>query len=356
MPGEELTGRNKKILWWIFLLAAASAAACAWFLTSASREASRAATVAPATVPQPPRRISSLGRIEPFDGIVRVSARSLSGQPSIVSELRVKEGDWVKAGQILAVLDSRPQLEAVVHDLDARVAVAQQRLAVAKAGGKKADTTAGQAEIARLEAVLANARQEADRYEDLYRKGSATVTERDQRRVLVDTTVQAINVAKARVAGVDEIREADVNLAEAEVRSAQASVARAGVEVEVSVVRAPSAGRVLKVNARKGEEVGPKGIVELGRTDRMCVIAEVFESDVNRVQVGQAATITGEALKAPLHGKVEFIGMQVAKDNLAQTDPVSLSDARVVEVKIRLNESEEASRLIHGQVTALIEP
>ena len=94
----------------------------------------------------------------------------------------------------------------------------------------------------------------------------------------------------------------------------------------------------------------------MGRTDQMYVIAEVVESDVSRVRVGQRATISGEALCAPLHGQVAFIGMQVARDNIAQTDPVSLQDSRVVEVKIRLDESQEAARLIHGQVTAVIEP
>ena len=48
------------------------------------------------------------------------------------------------------------------------------------------------------------------------------------------------------------------------------------------------------------------------------------------------------------HGKVESIGQQVAKDDMSQTDPVSLSDARVVEVKVRLDNSNTASRLIHG--------
>jgi hypothetical protein len=45
----------------------------------------------------------------------------------------------------------------------------------------------------------------------------------------------------------------------------------------------------------------------------------------------------------------------VAKDSLTSTDPVSISDARVVEVKIRLDDNDEAARLIHAQVTAIIQ-
>jgi HlyD family secretion protein len=88
----------------------------------------------------------------------------------------------------------------------------------------------------------------------------------------------------------------------------------------------------------------------------MYVIAEVFESDVDRLRLGQKATITSEAFKDALHGAVDSIGSQVAKQDIQPTDPVSFSDARVVEVKVRLDESEKASHLIHGKVTVVIEP
>jgi HlyD family secretion protein len=346
-----LTGKGRQFIWWTLLLIAVAAGV--WFYTRPGEQQKAAASAPPF---QQPSRIASRGKIEPLDGIIRVSARSISGQPSIVGDLRVKEGDHVRTGQIIAVLDSYHQMEAVVRDLQAQVAVAEQRVADVKAGGKKADKAAGEAEIARLEALLANERQEADLYEDLFRKGSATIGERDQRQVAVAATVQAINAAKARVSGVDEVRDVDVKLAEEEVRASQANVARAEAELQASTVHAPCDGQVLSVRAHRGEEVGPEGLVELVRTDRMYVIAEVVESDVSRVKVGQSATITGAALKEPLHGKVESIGMRVGKDTLYPTDPVALLDARVVEVKIRLDPSEEAARLIHGQVTAIIEP
>ena len=343
-----------KTLFWSFCLVAVGAGASFWFFGTSARQAASAAT--PVKTPAMPGRVASMGRIEPLDGTVEVSARSLSGQPSIVSDLLVKEGDWVKTGQLIAVLDSHRQMEAAVQDLEARAMVAEQRVATVRAGGKKSDAAMALAEIARLQAVLDDARQDVERYDALYSRGSATVTERNTRRILAETTVQAINREKARVTGVDEVRDSDVKLAEAELESARASVAHAKAESEASRILAPSEGRVLKINAHKGEEVGAHGLLELGRTDRMYVVAEVYESDVKRVHVGQAATMTSEALKVPLHGKVEYIGVNVGKDSLAGLDPVSLTDARVIQVKIRLDESEDAARLIHGQVTALIEP
>jgi HlyD family secretion protein len=340
-------------IWFILIFVAAAVAAGLWLLQNGARAGSQAKTAPPRTVGQP-ASVSCLGRVEPREGILRVSARSLSGQASIVGKLNVREGEWVKEGQELAILDSRPQLEATVRELETRVAVAQNRLAVVKTGARQGDVAAGNAEIARLQAILANQQTDLDRTELLFQKQAATITDRDQKRVAVTSTVQTIAAAKSKLESLQEIRQADVDLAEAEVRAATAGVARAAAELEAAVIRAPFDARVLKIQARPGETVGPKGILELGRTDRMYVIAEVLESDVSRVKVGQSATITGEALTAPWHGTVEFIGYQVAKDDVAQTDPVSLTDSRVIEVKVRLDHALDAARLIHGLVTVVI--
>jgi HlyD family secretion protein len=348
-----LKGIYGRVIWIILIVVVATTVGIALTIYSTTPQASRAITAA--SLPNAgPSKVASLGRIEPKDGILRVSARSLSGQPSIVSAIQVKEGDRVKAGQILAYLDSRRQLEAAVRDLDANVAVARNRLAQASTGAKQGDVAAQQAEIARLEGEVAYATNEFNRIQSLYEKGAATVVDRDHSRATLQSTTQMLNQARSRLTSLAEVRDVDVKLAEAGVQSALATAERARVELQASEVHAAIAGQVLKIYAHPGEEVGPQGILELARTDEMYVIAEVFESDVNRVEIGQAATITGEALKEPLHGKVDSIGLLVAKNNVLKTDPASLTDARVVEVKIRLDDSARAARLIYAKVTVVI--
>jgi HlyD family secretion protein len=86
------------------------------------------------------------------------------------------------------------------------------------------------------------------------------------------------------------------------------------------------------------------------------VVAEVYESDVARVKVGQKATITSRngAFTDTLTGQVEEIGWQIFKNNVLDDDPAANADARVVEVKIRLDNSDRVESLTNLQVDVTI--
>jgi len=143
---------------------------------------------------------------------------------------------------------------------------------------------------------------------------------------------------------------------ETRVRVAEAELAHARAELARASVRAPIAGRVLQVHTREGERVGDQGILELGATDRMFAIAEVYEDDVARVRVGQRARISSPALPTALTGSVDWIHLKVAKQDALGTDPAARKDARVVEVEIRLDDSAAAAALTNLQVEVEIEP
>jgi len=306
------------------------------------------------TVPQAPLGTSSLGRIQP-DETITIGGRSLSGQPSIVAELHVKDGDYIKAGQTIAVLDSLPQLEAARRQAESRVRVAEARLKQVMAGPKAADIAAQQAVIAQLEVELANATTRYARTESLYKSGVATQPALDQDRLPVDLIPHRIAEAKERLRSL-EIRQADIDVEAAALEAAKADVQRAMVESEAAVIRSPYNGMVMKVYAWRGGEIGPRGILELARVDRMYVIAEVAESDIQRVKVGQRAKITGYSLPKPIEGQVERLGLKVSRNSLVQDNPVNLTDARIVEVKIRLDDGSLVRNLIDAQVDVLIQP
>jgi HlyD family secretion protein len=152
----------------------------------------------------------------------------------------------------------------------------------------------------------------------------------------------------------DSVRDAmalALSVARAELRSAEA-------ELERTRVRSPIDGRVLEVHARDGERVEADGIVEVGRTQEMMAVGEVYETDVGRVRVGQRARVQSPALPRPLQGRVDRIGLKVGKMDALGTDPAARTDARVVEVEVRLDPEDGAlaASLTHLQVQVEFEP
>jgi HlyD family secretion protein len=347
--------KGRKLIWLLLILLAILVGAGGWALVHLNKGQETAAAPA-ATGSKQTTSIACLGHIEPEDGVMTLGARSLSGQPSIVAELRVKDGDLVKSGQILAVLNSKEQLESVLRQAEARVNVARNRLAQVKVGAKPSDVAAQQAEIGRLEAELANAQMEYRRYQQLRQKEVVPASALDPRRLLVETITQSLNQAKQRMTSLTEVRQVDVDLAAAELEAALADVNRARAELNQATIHSPVTGQVIRILAWPGEEVGPGGILELAKTDQMYVIAEVAEVDISRVQVGQSALVSSSALPTKIKGTVERIGTKIGKNAVLFTDPVSFNDTRVVEVKIRLEESKIAAGLIHAQVSVVINP
>ena len=329
-----------------------------------------------------PTAVSALGQIEPEGEIVRLSVPS-AAESSRVDKLLVQRGDRVKQGQVVAILDSYERAAAALDKAKTDVNIAQANLERVQAGAKQGDINAqksaidrleaelkGQiasqeAEIARLEAELENARVEYDRYQQLFNDGAISAQERDTRRLRVDTVSQQLQQARetlnrtiettqveraeaqARFESISEVRSVDVEVARAEQEQARAAVKQAQASLALTEVRSPIDGRVLKVDVRPGEVVGDRGIISVGQTERMYVVAEVYETDVDRIRLGQKAIVTGAAFAGELEGEVVQVGLEVRQQNVFESDPLVNTDNKVVEVKIRL--SPESSK----RVTAL---
>jgi HlyD family secretion protein len=329
------------------LTAAASGIACQ------SKQPSAAALPSQRTQPVEGGGIGCLGRIEAGEGIIRIATRGLGGQ-GIVKRLNVKQGDIVKTGQVLAELDSKEQLEATVRQAAAGIAVARQRLVQAQAGAKPSDIAAQQAEVERLQTELDNAQKEQQRYAAL--GNNVTASELDRLRLRVETTTRALTSAKQRLASLSEVRPVDVDLARAQVEEAVRNEARARAEYQSSVIYSPMDGRVVKIDTSPGEAVGADGLLEMAPLEPMYAIAEVAESDIHRVKVGQRATVKGDGLKNPIQGTVERVGVKVLQNQLMRVDPATFSDARVVEVWIKLDDSQSVADFIHMRVDVVIQP
>lgn len=326
-------------------------------------------------------KVTSLGRLEPETEIIKLSAPlALSGDR--LAELLVSEGERVKAGQTIAILDSRDRLRDAVQQAEEQVKVSQAKLDRVKAGAKLGEIQAQKERITRLEAELAgelktqaaaiarwqaevnNARSEYNRYQQLYREGAISISTLDSKGLVLATAREQLNEVRARqnrlddtlraqlaearanLAQIAEVRPVDVNAAQTEVDSAIAALARAKTELAQAYVRAPLDSQILKIQTRPGEKIGEAGIVELAQTERIIAVAEVYQSDIAKVKPGQPAAITGQAFEGIVRGEVYQIGLQVSRQNVFSDLPGENLDRRVVEVKIRLNP--EDSRRVAG--------
>jgi HlyD family secretion protein len=338
--------------------------------------------------------VSALGYLKPEGEIIRVSAPTdPRGAGSRVAELLVEEGDAVKAGQVIAILDNVASYEAALRQAQEEVKVAQANLADVRAGAKTGELNAQaatiaqlQAEaqgqlsaqaqtIARLQAELENARVEYQRYQALFTEGAVTASQLDSKRLTLDTTQEQLNEARVNRSRIEssfqaqiqsaqatldqiaEVRPTDIQVAEAEVDRALANVDKAAADLALTYIRTPQDGQILEIYTRPGEVVGDQGIAALGQTSQMNVVAEVYELDVNKVEIGQRATIMSHAFPEELHGTVTKIGLQINPQNVMSTDPTADVDRRIVEVNIRLDpdDSQRVSSFSNLQVNVVVD-
>ncbi|MGM3307822.1 ABC exporter membrane fusion protein [Anabaena sp. WFMT] len=386
------------------------------------------ATLELAAASPSPIKVTALGRLEPETEVISLSA-PLALDGDRIAEVLVKEGDRVKARQVIAVLNSRDYLQNAVQQSEKQVRVSQAKLEQIKAGAKSGDIQAQQASlerikaqsegdknaqqenIARIEAQwqgdriaqaatinklaaeLNNAEAESQRYQQLYSEGAVSNSVIDSKRLNVETAKQQlgeakailnrinstatkqlaeakvgltrinatsnkqISEAKATLNSIAEVRPVDVNLAQTEVESAIATLKRAQTDLEAAYIRAPMDGQILKIHTRAGEKIENTGIADFAQTDQMLAVAEVYQTDISKVKLGQKALITSSSFTGELRGTVSQIGLQVNRQNVFSNQPGENLDSRVIEVKIRLTpeDSKKVAGLTNLQVQTAIE-
>ena len=322
-------------------------------------------------------KVIALGRIIPKGDVIKISV--VNARDSRVNQILVKEGDFVKANQLIAVLQGTETAEQQLRDAKANVTIKRaQLLKIRKGEAKLGELAAQRAAIAELEArlrtetrqkaalvtqaqaTLRNAKIKYERNRMLTKEGALQKAELDnateeytraqasisQTKADLENTKSTLKAQitkeQANLQKLKEVRPVDVEIAKAELEQALIQVQQRKAELDNTQAKAPVAGQILQINTRVGEQVNTEqGIAELGQTEQMYIVAEVYETDIVRVKKGQTATINSEygGFKGEIKGKVDQIGLQIGKTRLNQdkTNPNTDVNARVVEVKIRVN-------------------
>jgi HlyD family secretion protein len=350
---------------------------------------------APAAPAQPASaaKITALGRIEPAGEVVKVGGPS--GER--IGRLLVKEGQTVTTGQPIAYLesyneqlasrnvaqsqlnDALAQFSSVQQYGEAQIAEAQTRRSQSNSPKLK-ELAAQTATITRIQSELNLAQKDLERFQSLQTSGAVSQKDLDDKQLIYQTKAGQLKEAEAQLAKIQQERDTSMINADAQIRSAQADQGRSQAQIQIdtarsnlnlaqakldrTIIRAPQSGQVLKVLKKQGEALEPstggtsggQGIVELGNTNQMYVVAEVYETDVSRARVGQPAVITSSAFSGEIAGIVERVGLKIGKNDVTNTDPAANTDTRVVEVKIRLLNSRPVANLTNLQVQVVITP
>jgi len=299
-----------------------------------------------------PTAVACLGRITPGERTIRVAAP----YPSVVKELRVKRKDDVRKGHILAVLLDHDSNLASLHQAEAQVLVAENRLARVRAGEKASTIAAQEAVVARLKSERQRAQVNRRRYKSLSDKGVESRSHYEDSELAFEKASKSLIEARQVLVGLKEIRPVDVAVGESELASARAACELARAKLELGLVRAPCDGRVIEIHAYPGESIGESGILSLADTQHMMVDAEVYVTDIRRVRIDAPAVVTGDGIEGDVRGKVVEIIDSVAENTLFNTNPLAQADKRIIKARILVEDGQRLSTLINSQVVARIFP
>jgi HlyD family secretion protein len=334
----------------------------------------------------PAGSIEALGRVQPAGGVVNVF-----GVPGDrVVEVLKPLGATVEKGEQLLTLSGAAEREQALKVLDAqiaeagKVAVAAAKSRAAQVADLEAETKSAEAKFAAdtaaLDAKLAGLKSQADRatgelqrLKDV-RAAGAPVADQDfvkaqalaegaraeyeagtvQREKAGEQHAAAQAVAVAKRQTIDA--EADRLTAQIPLASLKASRESAAQKVADAVVRAPVAGRVVKIGVRPGDTLATLPAVQLAPAGPMTVVAEVYETDVAKlrgwladaksvpVQI-DARVVDARSAAKPLTGAVTAAGVapMIARNAVYALGPREDADRRVVEVEVTLDA--DSSRL-----------
>jgi HlyD family secretion protein len=234
--------------------------------------------------------VAALGQLSPSGEIRQLAApiSQFGSSPRIV-EILVKEGDFVKKGAILAIFENR---EKLVADLERNKNL-----------------------ISTINEEITLKKDQIQRYELALSKDVYSFVEFSKRKD------ELLKLQKQKINLIGEQKNIKIDLYDSKLRS-------------------PIDGFILGINTRVGERPLNKGILDIGSSQKMEALIEVYESDIDRVFISQNVELSSEngGFQNNLKGKVIRISPQVKQREVLSTDPTGDADSRIIEVLVKLDQ------------------
>jgi len=294
-----------------------------------------------AEIPVEQYKIYAPGRVEGTTPEIELRPR-LDGR---IVKLPIRDGQLVEQGEILLQLDD----QQYQHE----VALAAARLDLAKAELKRLVNGAHDQE--RIEAVALCRAKQAElecaelawkRIGELHESKAISDEAADNQRTQVAALKAEVEAARARQKLLEApARDDEVQMANARIQAAKAQLELAKVRLERTKLRAPSSGRILKVEVEMGELSGPDSLrpaVILVDTSAFRVRAFVEELDAPRLKLGMTATVVADGLpNQQLKGRISRLSPRMSRKQLWSDRPTERYDTKTREVWLELEDAQE---------------
>ncbi|MEO1590950.1 MAG: efflux RND transporter periplasmic adaptor subunit [Cyanobacteria bacterium J06632_22] len=293
--------------------------------TEAPTQAVAAVTVQRAQSATVNRTLTATGTVQPFD-LLQVKPQASGLQ---VLDLRVRQGDRVGQGQVLAVLDDTV-LQAEIQEARANLAQAEAQVVQRQAG------------LGQAEARLAEAEEAFQNYQNLFDRGAISQEQLTSRRTQVVTAREDRAVAVA-----------NIQSAEATVASRQADIDRLQVRQSQTVVRAPANGTIAERTATIGDTTSTgTSLFTLIQDDLLELQVALPQAQLAQVSVGAPVDITSAADSTlTLQGSVRDIDPLVDPQTRQATVNISLSSGERLRTGMFLQ-----ANIVTDEVEAVVIP
>ncbi len=234
--------------------------------------------------------VAALGQLSPSGEIRQLAApiSQFGSSPRVVGIL-VKEGDFVKKGDILAIFENG---EKLISDLERNENL-----------------------IKTIDDEIALKKDQIQRYEQALSKDAYSFVQFSQRKN------ELLKLQKQKINLIGDQKNIKIDLFNSKLRS-------------------PIDGFILGINTRVGERPKNEGILDIGSSQKMEALIEVYESDIDRVFISQNVELSSEngGFQKNLSGKVIRISPQVKQRKVLSTDPTGDADSRIIEVLVELDQ------------------
>lgn len=326
---------RRNLLYFIIILVVIIGTTKVYFQLSPSQGATVSDPIKTETVTKPETLVAAAGLVEPVSEEIQLGAEIAGTLESVA----VEEGAIVKQGQVIAVIDNKDYL-AQVAAAEARLYQKEVELTRLLNGARSEERREADAAVQVAKTVLEHNLKEKERRQKLYADGVISLEETDRAEREYDVAVARLAAAREHFNLIDtDAREEDRQRAEAEVKLQRAQLAEAKARLTKTIIRSPLSGTVLKKYIQTGELVAPGSvIVTVGDLSVLHVRADVDETDINKVSLGQQAYIVADAYpNKKFPGQIIRLSNSLGKKNVKTERPGERLDTKVLETLVKLD-------------------